>query len=93
MPRGDRHNWGGARQPKRADAKPRGPKPTGVRAELGKERMAELRALADAASVEPEVLAARWLADRLAAEWAAYQRERGLSPTEPAPAEWGGEIL
>jgi hypothetical protein len=46
-----------------------------VRAELGKDRMTTLRALAAAARIEPESLAARWLDERLAAEWVAYERQ------------------
>ena len=83
---------GGARHSTRPDAKPRGPKPRGVRVELGAAAMQELATLAAAEGVTPETLAARWLGARVAAEFAAYLRERGIAPEEP-PAEWGGGVL
>jgi aryl-alcohol dehydrogenase-like predicted oxidoreductase len=92
MARGDRDNWGGSRATTRSDAKPRGPKPRGVRVDLGEMRMAELHALAAAEGVTPEALAARWLGQQIVVAWAVYERERDIGPEAP-PAEWGGEVL
>jgi hypothetical protein len=69
-----------------------GPKPRGVRAEIGPEHMQSLRALAAAEGRAPEELAARWLGERVVAEYARYERERGGGP-EKLPPEWGGEVL
>lgn len=68
MPRGDRQNWGGARMSQRADAKPRGRKAHWVYAEVGAVLLAQLRTLATTQGLTPDALAARWLAERIAAE-------------------------
>lgn len=82
MPRGDRHNWGGARRTQRADAKPRGRKPRWVHAEIGEALTGQLRTLATAQGLTPDALAVRWLAERIAAETGAAARsENAATPT------------
>jgi hypothetical protein len=48
--------------------------------------MAELALLATAEQTTPDVLAARWLSERIASETATYNKERGVT-------EWEGEPL
>lgn len=74
MPRGDRKDWGGARIPG-PNAKRAGRKPASVRLVLGQARMAELSLLATAAQSAPDVLAARWLSERIVAETTSYDKE------------------
>jgi hypothetical protein len=62
----------------------------GVRAQPGQQATQRLRVLAAAEGATAEALAARWLAERIAAEWSAYERERGIGVDAP-PAEWGGD--
>lgn len=66
---------------------------TGVRADVGADAMTQLGALAAAEGCSVEALAVRWLGERIAAEWLAYERERGIGADAPPASEWNGEVL
>jgi hypothetical protein len=76
---------GGKRTPG-PDARKAGRKAASIRVTLGQARMAELALLATAEQTTPDALAANWLSERITAETAKYDADRGVT-------EWTGEVV